>query len=60
MTDEYETRDAWYEALTEVAQKHDNTSAVRDRVGWTFNWRNETPEEAYYSEYPEHKQGEIK
>lgn len=48
--------DEWYEALVEIAKKHNNKSAVGDREGWVFNWENETPEEAYYGMYPEHKE----
>lgn len=55
MEHDFETSEEWHEALKLVAAKHDNKSAVRDFDGWTMNWENETPEEAYYSEYPEHK-----
>ena len=50
----HKTKPAWYEALTEVAKRHDNERAVRDFYAWTMNWRTETPEEVYYSQYPEH------
>jgi hypothetical protein len=43
----FESRDDWYEALKTIAAKHDNVRAVRDREGWTDNWRNQTPEFAY-------------
>lgn len=51
----FNNADEWYEVLVEIAKRHDNKSAVRDREGWTFNWENETPEDAYYGMYPEHK-----
>jgi hypothetical protein len=57
MKHEYTSSDDWYDALKAIAAKHDNTRAVRDREGWTDNWRNQTPEFAYYDEFPEHKQG---
>lgn len=54
MMHEYETSDEWYEALVAVAKRHENKSGVRDREGWTMNWENETPEQAYYGEFTEH------
>lgn len=51
----YEDKDDWYAALEALAESHNNKRGVRDRDGWTMNWRHETPEQAYYGEYPEHK-----
>lgn len=55
MKHDFESKEDWYVALVEIAKSHDNKSAVRDFDGWTDNWKNETPEESYYSEFPEHK-----
>lgn len=55
MKHDYKDKHDWYEALTNIAKRHDNKGAVRDFEGWTFNWEHETPEYAYYSEFPEHK-----
>jgi len=52
---EYDDADDWYSDLVAIAERHGNKSAVRDREGWTYNWKNETPEDAYYEMYPEHK-----
>lgn len=52
---DYDDKDDWYDALVALAESHDNKQGVRDREGWTGNWRNETPEQAYYAEFPEHK-----
>lgn len=51
----YPSRDEWFSALQEIARSHHNISAVRDYDGWTQNWLHETPADAYYSEYPEHR-----
>lgn len=50
----YESKDEWYDHLVVVATNHANRTAVRDKEGWVDNWRNQTPEEAYYDEFPEH------
>ena len=55
MKHSFESNEEWYESLVDIAKTHQNTGAVRDFDGWTENWKNETPEEAYYSEFPEHK-----
>ena len=56
MKHNYTSSDDWYEALKAIAKKHNNISAVRDQEGWTSDWENQTPELAYYEEFPEHKQ----
>jgi hypothetical protein len=53
----YNNRFEWYERLKEIAYKHNNEFSVRDRDGWTYNWMHESPEQAYYEEFPEHKGG---
>ncbi|MBU0703771.1 MAG: hypothetical protein KKC18_07875 [Chloroflexi bacterium] len=52
---DYDNKDDWYDDLVAIAGRHHNKSAVRDREGWTMNWQAETPAQAYYGEYPEHK-----
>lgn len=52
---DFETKQDWYDALVDIAKEHGNKDAVRDLDGWTYKWKQETPEEAYYSEFPEHK-----
>lgn len=45
----------WYEALTELAIKHDES--VADYDAWIQCFHNkQTPEEAFYDEFPEHKE----
>ncbi|MDX1252181.1 MAG: hypothetical protein IDH49_08060 [Gammaproteobacteria bacterium] len=56
---DFESRVDWYDALVAIAKRHDNKSAVRDFDGWTDNWENITPEESYYEEFPEHKEGAL-
>ena len=46
---------SWYAELQDIAAKHNNKSAVQDFDGWTFDWDTQSPADAYYSEYPEHK-----
>ena len=53
--DDFQSSDEWYAHLQVIAKKHDNSSAVRDREGWTQNWESGSPEYAYYSEHPEHR-----
>lgn len=50
----YESKEDWYEALVAIAKRHNNKFAVRDFDGWTDNWENQTPEESYYEDFPEH------
>ena len=49
----YQTADDWYAALIELATAEGKAHLVRDREGWTFNWQDETPEEAFFGAYPE-------
>ena len=51
----YESAEEWFDRLRDIAASHDNASAVRDFQGWTEDWESQTPEEAYYAEYPEHQ-----
>lgn len=51
---EFRSKDDWYDELVRIADKHENTRGVRDFEGWTSNWETETPDEAYYSEFPTH------
>ncbi len=54
---DFDSQDEWYSALKKIAAYHSNSSAVRDREGWCETWETMKPEEAYYEEYPEHKEG---
>lgn len=56
----YETDEAWYQALVEIAKSHDNADGVRDFEGWTDGWEQRSPELTYYSEFPEHKATKAK
>ena len=42
----------WVAALIRVAEKHRCERLIRDFEAWTANWINETPDEAFYAEYP--------
>lgn len=59
MAEHYETADEWYDALITIAGSHCVTHLVRDREAWTSNWQNETPEKAFYTEYPEYYEDEL-
>lgn len=52
-------KDEWYAALVMIAERHDNKRAVIDREGWTFSWQHETPEQAYYGEFPDHQPNSV-
>lgn len=54
MKHNFESKKEWYDSLLVIARTHDNGSAVRDFEGWTDNWKNQTPAESYYAEFPEH------
>lgn len=55
MMNQYSSAEAWFADLQDLAAKHHNGSAVRDFEGWTEDWQKQSPAEAYYAEYPEHK-----
>lgn len=59
MVKTYESRDEWYAALQSIAGNHGNRSAIRDRNGWTDQWESASPEETYYSEFPEDRPAPI-
>lgn len=47
--------DDWYMVLRDLARKHGEN--VSDREAWREAWEFDytSPEEAFYSEYPEHR-----
>ena len=55
---EFNEKNDWYDRLLEIAAKHRNSKAVQDFYGCTSHWKTETPEEAYYKDFPEHKESE--
>ncbi len=55
MTNDYANADEWYNALVEIAESHNNGRGVTHFESWTEFWETETPEDAYYDEFPEHQ-----
>lgn len=53
----YENADGWYAALQAIARKHGCLNNVRDKDGWIGDWQEESPETAFYSEFPELEEG---
>ena len=47
----YETVEEWFKLLQELSRQHGRN--ILDFDAWTENWENESPNEAYYKEYPE-------
>ncbi|WP_075588324.1 hypothetical protein [Rhodoferax antarcticus] len=45
----------WFLEVQRIAALHNNSGAVRDYEGWLDRTEDESPEEAYYSKFPEHK-----
>lgn len=48
----YANAQQWFKTLKSIAKENKNESAITDFEGWTSNWENESPSEAYYNEFP--------
>lgn len=49
----YKTRADWYARLIVLANSHIAAHMVRDFGAWVEEWETKTPENVFYSEFPE-------
>jgi hypothetical protein len=51
---DYDNEDDWYKELVEFAQMHCAGHLVKDRQAWVEGWQLNSPQDAFYDEYPEY------